>query len=97
MAVESLLDATVLSAAFPTIRRLLKVYVIIPYSEAVVERGFSKVNLIMTKKKCSLDSINLDAFMPILFGKKKLESHEIEEVIVSGKIQKNRVIFSINL
>ena len=69
VAVESLLDDTVLSAAFPTIRRLIKFYVILPYSEDVVERGFSKVNLIMTKKKCSLDSINLDAFMPILLGK----------------------------
>ena len=42
MAVENLLDDTVLSTAFPTIRRLLRVYVIIPFSEAVVERGFSK-------------------------------------------------------
>ena len=49
--VENLLD-TVLFAAFPTIQRLLKVYVIVPFSEAVVERGFSKMNLIMTKKRC---------------------------------------------
>ena len=63
VAVENLLDNTVLSAAFPTIQRLLKVYAVIPFSEAVVERGFSKMNLIMTKKRCSLDSINLDALM----------------------------------
>ena len=37
-------------------------YVIIPFSEAVVERGFSKMNLIMTKM-CSLDSINLDVLI----------------------------------
>ena len=37
MAVENLLDDTVLSTAFPTIRRLLKVYVIRPFSE---EKGF---------------------------------------------------------
>ena len=49
--VENLLD-TVLSAAFPTIQRLLKVYVLVPFSEAVVERGFSKMNPIMTKKRC---------------------------------------------
>ena len=49
--VENLLD-TVLSAAFPTIQKLLKVYVLVPFSEAVVERGFSKMNLIMTKKRC---------------------------------------------
>ena len=37
VAVENLLDDTVLSTAFPTIRRLLKVYVIRPFSE---EKGF---------------------------------------------------------
>ena len=94
MAVENLLDDTVLSTAFPNIRRLLKFYVIIPFSEAVIERSFSKINLIMTKKRCSLDSINLDALMRILFRKKKLETHEIEEVM---DIWKNRVIFSIDL
>ena len=60
MAVENLLDDTVLSTAFPTIWRLLKVYVIIPFSEAVVKRDLSKINFITTKKRCSLDSINLD-------------------------------------
>ena len=97
VAVENLLDDTVLSTAFPIIQRLLKVYVIIPFSEAVVERGFSKMNLIMTKKRCSLDSINLDALMRISFWKKKLETHEIEEVIDIWKNSKNRVIFSIDL
>ena len=96
-ALENLLDDTVLSIAFPTIRRLLKVYVIIPFSEAVVERGFSKMNLIMTRKRCSLDSINLGALMRISFRKKKLESHEIEEVIDIWKNTKNRVIFPIDL
>ena len=63
VAIENLLDDTVLSTAFPTIWRLLKVYVIIPFSEVVVERGFSKMNLIMTKKRCPLDSINLETLM----------------------------------
>ena len=62
VAVENLLDDTVLSTAFPTIRRLLKVYVIIPFSEAAVERAFSKINPIMTKR-CSLNSINLHPLM----------------------------------
>ena len=72
-------------------------YVIIPFSEAVVERGFSKMNFIMTKKRCSLSSINLDALMWISFRKKKLASHEIEEVIDIWKNTKNRVIFPIDL
>ena len=70
VAVENLLYDTVLSAAFPTIWRLLKVYVIIPFSEAVVERSFVKMNFIMTKKRCSLDTINLDAVMQISIRKK---------------------------
>ena len=70
VAVENLLYDTVLSAAFPTIWRLLKVYVIIPFSEAVVERSFVKMNFIMTKKRCSLDKINLDAVMQISIRKK---------------------------
>ena len=89
VAVENLLDDTVLSTAFPTIRRLLRVYVIIPFSEAVVERGFSKwMNLIVTEKRCSLDSIDLDALMQTSFRKKKLENHETDEVIDIWKIQK---------
>ena len=94
-AVETCL-VTVLSTTFPTIRRLLTVYVIIPFSEAVVERAFSKINPIMTKKRCSLNSIKLDALMQILFQKKKLENHGIEEVIDVWKNTKNRVIFSID-
>ena len=97
VAIENLLDDTVLSTAFPTIWRLLKVYVIIPFSEVVVERGFSKMNLIMTKKRCPLDSINLETLMWISFRKKKLEGHEIEEVIDIWKNTKNRVIFSLDL
>ena len=95
VAVETCLKI-VLSTAFTTIWRLLKVYIIIPFSEAVVERAFSKINPIMTEKRCSLNSINLDALMQILFQKKKLESHEIEEVIDVWQNTKNRVIFSID-
>ena len=69
-AVENVLDNTVLPTAFRTIKRLLKVYIIILSSEAVIERGFSKMNLIMTKKRCSLDSIILDTLMQISFRKK---------------------------
>ena len=52
VAVEYLLDYTFLSTAFPTICTMLKVYAIIPFSEAVVKRCFSKMNVIMTKKRC---------------------------------------------
>ena len=73
MAVEHLLDKIVLSAAFPNIRRWVKVYVILPFSGVAFERGFPKMNF-MTKRRCSLDSVNLDALMRILVWVKKLES-----------------------
>ena len=38
------MDAVV-EAAFPNIRRLLKIYIIIPHSKAVVECMFSKMGL----------------------------------------------------
>ena len=52
VAVENLLHDTVQSGAFSTIQTLLKVYVIMTFSETVVERSFSKINLIMTKNRC---------------------------------------------
>ena len=48
--VEDVLRDKVLETAFPNIQRLLKIYLCIPQSEAVVEHGFSKMNLILTKK-----------------------------------------------
>ena len=46
------------------------------------------MNLIVTEKRCSLDSIDLDALMQTSFRKKKLENHETDEVIDIWKIQK---------
>ena len=39
-----------LETAFPNIQRLLKIYFCIPQSDVIVEHGFSKMNLILTKK-----------------------------------------------
>lgn len=52
------MDAVV-EDAFPYIRLLFKIY-IISNSEAVVECMFSKMGLIMTKKRCSLENDSLD-------------------------------------
>ena len=79
MVVENLLDDTVLSAAFPTIQQLLKVHVILPFSRAVVERGFCKMNLIMIKRRCSFNSINLDVLMQILFWKKSWRAMRLKK------------------
>ena len=51
------------------------------------------MNLIMNGKRCSLDSINLDALRRISFRKKKLESNETEEVIDVWKNTKNSNLF----
>ena len=97
MVVENLPDDTIWSTVFPTIWGLLKVYVIIPFSESIVERGFSKMNLIMAKKMCSCYSVSVDTLIQILFWKKKLESHEIEKVIDIWNKANNKIIFSMDL
>ena len=53
--VEDLLADKTIAVTFPNIRRLLSIYILIPHSEAVVERGFSLMGQIMTKKRCALD------------------------------------------
>ena len=58
--IEDLLKDCVVSGAFPNIRRLLAIYVIIPQAEAVAESGVSKMGQIMTKKRCALDHESLD-------------------------------------
>ena len=63
--VEDLLRDSVVSVAFPNIRRLLAIYMIITHAEAVVERWFSKMGQIMTKKRCTLDDESLDALKRI--------------------------------
>ena len=58
------MDAVV-EAVFPTIRCLLKIYIIITHSEAVVEHMFSKMDVIMTNKWCSSEDESLDMLMRI--------------------------------
>ena len=53
--VEDLLRDIVVESTFPNVRRLLIIYLLVQHTEAVVERGFSKMGQIMTKKRCSLD------------------------------------------
>ena len=67
--VEDLLQDSVIETAFPSIRRLLKIYVLIPMSEAIVERGFSKMGQIVTKKRTTLDDNSLEVLMRISYNK----------------------------
>ena len=61
------------------VRRLLAIYILIPHTEAVVERGFSKMGQIMTKKRCTLDDNSLDMLMRISYRKEALRDAEIKE------------------
>ena len=78
---ESLLKDGVVEAAFPKIRRLLKLYIIIPHSEAVVERTFSRMGLMMTKKQCLLEDRSLDMLMRVSFFKDPLNIEEVKAIM----------------
>ena len=63
-----LLDDSVMESAFRNIRKLLRLYVLIPQSEAVVEGGFSKMKLIMTDKRTRVEPESLDTLMRISYN-----------------------------
>ena len=65
---------------FPNVRRLLAIYILIPHTKAVVERGFSKIGRDMTKKRCALDDSSLDILMRISYRKELLKDSEIKEI-----------------
>ena len=67
-----LLDHSVVESAFPNIRKLLRLYVLIPQSEAVVERGFSKMKLIMTDKRTRLEPESLSSLIRISYNSEPL-------------------------
>ena len=89
-----LLSDNVLESAFPNIRRLLSLYVLIPQSEAVVERGFSRMKTIMTDKRTNLDPKSLEALMRISHNPEPLTNDEVIAVINIWKSDRRRRIFS---
>ena len=84
----------VIETAFPIIQRLLKIYICIPQSEAVVEREFPKMNLILTKKLTAPNNDTLDALMRISYWKTKLNAYKTKEIIDTWKHKKDRRILS---
>ena len=89
--VEVVLKDKVIEITFPNIQRLLKIYICIPQSEAVVEHGFLKMNLILTKKRTALDNDTLDALMGLSYRKPKLNAYETQEIIDTWKQKKTGV------
>ena len=91
---KELLNDTVVSSAFPTIRYLLKVFILLPMSEVIVEQGFSKMKLIMSDKRTRLDDKSSDALMRICFQSEPLTEHQIKVIISEWKNQRVRRIFA---
>ena len=79
--VEDLLQDIVVESAFPNVWRLLIIYLLVPHTEAVVERGFSKMGQIMTKRRCSLDVNSLDLLMCISHNKESLTMKDTTQVM----------------
>ena len=65
LSVEDLLRDNFVKTARPFVRRLMKIYALILMSEAIVERGFSKMGQIMTKKRTALIDNSLEILMCI--------------------------------
>ena len=65
-----------MESVFPNIQKLLCLYVLIPQSEAVVERGFLKMKLIMTNKCTRLEPDSLDSLMRISYNSEPLSTEK---------------------
>ena len=89
-----LLDDSVLESVFPNVRKLLRLCVLIPQSEAVVERGFSKMKLIITDKRTRLEPESLNSLMRISYNSEPLSTEEVNAVIDVWKTIRSCHIFS---
>ena len=65
LSVDDILEDNVISSVFPNICYLLKLFVLVPVSEVVAERGFSKMKLTLPDKPTWLDNKSLDTLMII--------------------------------
>ena len=79
LSVEDLLKDTVVETVFTNIRRLLKIYILISSSEVVVERGFSKMGQMITKKRASLEDNSLEMLMRISHHKNPLSMDDVKK------------------
>ena len=89
LSTEDLLKDTVVETAFPNIQLLLKIYLLILSSEAVVERGFSKMSQLITKKRTSLEDNGLEMLMRISYHKNPHPWMMWNKFSKIGKVKKN--------
>ena len=81
LTVNDLLGDLVIEAAFPTIRKLLLLYLLVPQSEAVVERCFPCMKMIMTDNRTNLDSESLEALIRLSHRNKSFSAEEVNNII----------------
>ena len=89
-----LLGDSVVESAFQKFQKLLRLYVLIPQSEAVVERGFSKMKLMVTDKRTRLEPESHCSLMRISCNSEPLSTEEVNAVIDVWKTSGSRHIFS---
>ena len=63
-------------------------------SEVIVDRGFSKVGQIVTKKRTALDDNSLEMLMRISYNKTPLNTNDVKGVLDKLKKEKDRRIFA---
>ena len=63
-------------------------------SEAIVERGFSKMGQIVTKKRTALNDNSLEMLMRISYNKTQLNTNDVKGVLDKLKKEKDRRIFA---
>ena len=94
LSVKDLLQDSVIEPAFPSIQRLLKIYVLIPMSKAILERGLSKMGQIVTKKRTTLDDNSLGMLIHISYNKTPLNTNDVKGVLDKWKKLKDCRIFA---
>ena len=63
-------------------------------SEVIVDRGFSKVGQIVTKKRTALDDNSLEMLMRISYNKTTLNTNDVKGVLNKWKKEKDCRIFA---
>lgn len=80
----------VLQQCFPSVKQLYELAMLIPPSTAVVERGFSLMNNILTPKRNRLSQRQLEGVMRICHTEVKLQSTDLEKLVDDFKGLKKR-------
>ena len=63
-------------------------------SEVIVERGFSKLGQIVTKKRTALDDNSLEMLIHISYNKIPLNTNDVKGVLDKWKKENDRKIFA---